>query len=400
MQEKNLKRAKRRLAALPIVEDAMREIGLPKILREALGKSRYGDATLVMIKNVLSERGALYRVPQWAAEFEPDLIDDGKLNDDALGRALDRLYSIDRASLQTKCVLAAVKGSSIATDVIHNDTTSISVSGAYAVQDPGAVRLKRGHSKDHRPDLKQLVYGLSVTADGAVPIHYKIYDGNQTDDGTHQETWMTLRGLLGRSDFLYVADSKLCTEDNLRLIDRSQGRFITVVPKTRHETKEFAKSVYHSDVRWEKLWRRKMTRRKDTYDQFEVAAGLYQLREGYVIHWFRSSEKMKRDGAERDKKIHGACEKLAELSSGKKRGPKTAKALVAAAAKIVTKGGAADWIDVVVELKDEVVYRKDSPGKPSKDSTYRRVERKIPKVVVTLNTKGLLAQRRWMECFH
>ena len=42
-----------------------------------------------------------------------------------------------------------------------------------------------GHNKDHRPDLKQLVYSLAVTADGAVPVHYKTYDGNTSDDKTH-----------------------------------------------------------------------------------------------------------------------------------------------------------------------------------------------------------------------
>ena len=46
-----------------------------------------------------------------------------------------------------------------------------------------AIQLKRGHSKERRPDLKQLVYSLCVTSDGAVPVHFKAYDGNQTDDG-------------------------------------------------------------------------------------------------------------------------------------------------------------------------------------------------------------------------
>jgi hypothetical protein len=54
--------------------------------------------------------------------------------------------------------------------------------GAYDGQNAKAVQLKRGHSKQHRPDLKQLVYSLCVTRDGAVPVHFKAYDGNQTDD--------------------------------------------------------------------------------------------------------------------------------------------------------------------------------------------------------------------------
>jgi hypothetical protein len=52
-----------------------------------------------------------------------------------------------------------------------------------------------------------------------------------------------LRGILGRSDFLYVADSKLCVSKTLLDIDRGQGRFITVVPRTRGETEEFRGKV-------------------------------------------------------------------------------------------------------------------------------------------------------------
>jgi transposase len=48
---------------------------------------------------------------------------------------------------------------------------------------PRPFSSSAGTSKERRPDLKQLVYSLCVTADGAVPVHFKAYDGNQTDDG-------------------------------------------------------------------------------------------------------------------------------------------------------------------------------------------------------------------------
>src|SRR6516225_7696920 len=106
---------------------------------------------------------------------------------------------------------------------IHNDTTSVMVRGAYDGQNPKAVQLKRGHSEERRPDLKQLVYSLCITADGAVPVHFKAYDGKETDDGIHLETWNRLRTLLQHPRFIYVADCKLCTEKNLRTIDGERG---------------------------------------------------------------------------------------------------------------------------------------------------------------------------------
>jgi len=56
-----------------------------------------------------------------------------------------------------------------------------------------------------------------------------------------------------RSDFLYVADSKLCVSETLLNMDRSQGRFITVVPRTRSEVDQFQQKVEASLVRWEKV---------------------------------------------------------------------------------------------------------------------------------------------------
>jgi transposase len=80
-------------------------------------------------------------------------------------------------------------------------------------------------NKDHRPDLKQLVFGLNVTADGAVPISHDIYSGNRTDDTIHLGNVDSLRQLLGRSDFIYVADSKLATRKNLGDVLQTGRRF-------------------------------------------------------------------------------------------------------------------------------------------------------------------------------
>ncbi len=101
---------------------------------------------------------------------------------------------------------------------IHQDTTSVKLGGAYTGQQRRAVQLRRGYSKDHRPDLLQLVYELSVTQDGAIPLLFKAHHGNRTDDTLHWQNWQMLRGLLGCSDFLYVADSKLCVSETLPTI--------------------------------------------------------------------------------------------------------------------------------------------------------------------------------------
>ena len=67
-----------------------------------------------------------------------------------------------------------------------------------------------------------------MDADGGVPVQFRCLDGNASDSQTHIETWDTLCTVAGRADFLYVADSKPCSHDNMNHIHRAGGRFVTV----------------------------------------------------------------------------------------------------------------------------------------------------------------------------
>ncbi len=82
---------------------------------------------------------------------------------------------------------------------LHNDSTTVTFSGGYHGA-TGTVRggkatpvITYGHNKDHRPDLKQLLCVLTICADGAVPIAFRVEDGNTADDVTHIPTWDELR---------------------------------------------------------------------------------------------------------------------------------------------------------------------------------------------------------------
>lgn len=73
-----------------------------------------------------------------------------------------------------------------------------------------------------------MLFILTTEAEGGVPVQFRVADGNPNDSQTHIETWESLRALSGRADFLYVADSKLCSRDNMDHIHRAGGRFVTV----------------------------------------------------------------------------------------------------------------------------------------------------------------------------
>jgi len=196
------------VGALPILNRVLEQMKLKEFLQGYLPhedgrtKLRSYRALMVLIRNTLTARAPIYGVGEWACGYAPDLLglapaDMELLNDDRVGRALDKLYQADHSSLALSVAAHVVKHFHVKLDQLHNDSTTISFFGAYDQQgietpDPDRsdpVSITWGHSKDHRPDLKQLLYILTVAQDGAVPIHYRAASGNVTDDRTHRDTW-------------------------------------------------------------------------------------------------------------------------------------------------------------------------------------------------------------------
>ncbi len=331
----------------------------------------------------------MYALRQWAYHFDLKLDDGSEIGDDRLGRALERLFAADRATLQTEIVLQVIKSFNLKMDQLHNDTTSISTYGSYESQDPKAVKLKRGHSKDHRPDLKQLVYSLCVTRDGAVPVHFKCYDGNRTDDTIQLETWNSLRVLLQTPKFIYVGDSKLCVEESMRKIDREHGFFVTMVPKTRSEVTEFAETLEAGNVIWERCLRKRSTREGSEFDTFDVALGHYQLREGFRVFWFKSSQKKKKDLVARTTRIQRAIKKFEEMDLRRLRGPKTQDAVKNRIESILKRYNVKEYIRVEIEMETEQEFKALTRGKPTSETKYKKVTKYTPRLRIHRNVEAI-----------
>ena len=220
------------IGALPVVNAVLDRLGFDELLGSYLpepdSRCALAPATAigVLVRNLCVSRMPLYGLSSWAKSYEPSLLglekgDVGRLNDDRVGRALDQLFAADRASLITALSLRVIRRFGVEVKELHNDSTSIVLFGAYrsatgeeraGVRPPAA---ERGFSKDHRGDLLQLVEILTVSADGAVPIAHRLADGSTEDSTTHVETWDQLVSMLGTGDFVYTADCKLATRDNM-----------------------------------------------------------------------------------------------------------------------------------------------------------------------------------------
>ncbi len=239
--------------------------------------------------------------------------------------------------------------------------------------------LNFGHNKDHRPDLKQLLFSLTVSRDGAVPIHYKAFDGNITDDKTHIQIWENLRRIAGRSDFIYVADSKLCTREQMNYITKEGGRFITVLPETRKECGWFKNWLRKHPIDWQELLRKPNHRRPQSsehiYWGFEspMPSG-----EGYRIIWILSSQKQDQDAQNRQRKIDKTIMALDKLK-GKvgTRKWKTKEQISKAVEDIFEKHSSGDLFEWKMVSQEIETYKQKGKGRPGNKTEYVKIVKQI-----------------------
>ncbi|EQD29356.1 Transposase-like protein, partial [mine drainage metagenome] len=149
---------------------------------------------------------------------------------------------------------------------------------------------------------------LTVSADGAVPVHYRVADGSTEDSTTHRATWDLLCQLAGRTDFLYVADSKLCTHDNLTHITNGGGHFLTILPRTRKEDGDFRSWIQTHGVDWVLV--RHQIGRDGQPDASLMAEAPWPSAEGYRVVWVLSTAKARRDADRRRSCIAHASTRL------------------------------------------------------------------------------------------
>lgn len=382
--------------ALPLVDHFVRRLRVEKFLEAYLPaqdrriRLASAEALGVLLRNLLVCREPLYGVGRWASRFAPSLLGltphkAAFLNDDRLGRALDDLFDADRPSLLLGLAARAVREFGLELDRFHNDSTTVSFQGAYRCADGRRVRgrptlvITFGHSKDHRPDLKQLLWSLTITSDGAVPVCYQALDGNTTDDQTHRTTWDVLRQISGRGDFLYVADSKLCTRGNMLYIAGQGGRFLTVLPANRKEDRRFKDWVQTHAVPWKEVLRRRNSQGKnkpeDVLQAYEDPAG---SSEGYRVVWYHSSEKEKRDRQERDEKMERAIRELVKLRdrlAARRTRLRKRKKVDEVVEEILVRTGAQRWIAVEVRREEQERFKQLRPGRPGPQTPYRRIVR-------------------------
>ncbi len=209
-----------------------------------------------------------------------------------------------------------------------------------------------------------------------MPVHCKVYDGNTTDDQAHKDTWLFLRQVVGHSDFLYVADSKLCTRENMGLIAQHQGRFLTVMPRTRAEDGWFRDHLQGNELAWREVHRQANPRRRDGPDVvYHGIEAPQRSVEGYRVLWYRSSQEEELDRQSRQDRLRKARVRLGEMRASARRGEfRTEQEAREAGERLLREGQVERWLRLRLEEEVEEEYRQAGPGRPGPKTICKRTE--------------------------
>lgn len=225
------------VGALPTIVAYLEKMKLGETIDDVVpweGDVPLGTLVEVMICNRLLNPKAQYKIGEWARKAGVcDYFDvtEEQLNDDRLGRALERVCK-HAFSVQSQLLLHVIKKFKLDVRNIHYDISNVELYGAYERQlgEDGRAQFgptpAYGRTKSGRKNVKQIQFGLNVARDGAVPIDVLPLDGNQAEVNTHIENLQRLQELLPTNSLVYTADTKLDADENLLQIKVRGGKFL------------------------------------------------------------------------------------------------------------------------------------------------------------------------------
>ena len=361
--------------AAPLVAAFCREIKLRDIIDEMVTWDPKqcclspGALIEALVINVLVARKPLYRVEEFYRDMDLGvLFGEGvtadAFNDDALGRSLSKLAAAHPNRVYLALALSAIKVHEVDVGAVHADTTSISMAGEYDREENPAIDITYGYSKDHRPDLKQFLYGLITTTDG-IPIFGELMDGNLSDKTWNQEVLERLETILpnGNNKHIYVADSALVTRGNLEIMHTQKIPFISRLPETFGIASELKEAAW-SEARWQPIG--SLTDKKDAavYRLQAFKRGLAEHDYRFVVVHSSSLDKRKEQSItamvkSRRQELEESCAALAKRSFFCEADAK--KEL-----EIFLKEHATPLFEMKTEIKEEHIQKR-RVGRPRKD---------------------------------
>jgi transposase len=359
--------------------------------------------------DALSGRSVLFRLEQFFKDRDVEhllgeSIPASKLNDDTLGRVLDRLSDAGTNTILGSLAIKVMKGFELDLSHVHHDTTSHSVHGDYLLYEweghDHPFMITHGFSKKHRPDLKQLVHSL-LCVDHGIPIYSKMLDGNASDKDINRnlipEMVKRMR-TLGRKDFVYVADSALVTKDDLALIkDWEKGFFfVSRLPMTYNECRRAIEQAVDGN-QWEEIGAisdqpKTKNRKPASYKAFESDVSLYDTTyRAVVVHSDAHDERRQKRV---DKQFAKEQEEFAKLKKSLEKIDYACLSDAQTAAALISNP---ILHELVVDIERRPQYAR---GRPKADGTRMLKETRFGlKLSMRLNQQAITRLREEAGCF-
>jgi transposase len=240
---------------LGLVAGMFEELGITEVIDKATQQDpatrivTAGHAVKAMVLNGLGFiNQQLYLVPHFfqnkpISRLIAPGIQASHLNDDTLGRALDTLYNFGVTELYSLIAATAATRLGLTPKFRHLDTTSFHVDGRYnsaEAPDEQIVHITQGYSRDHRPDLNQVMLELVVEHQAGIPVLMQPLSGNSSDSKVFGQVVSDHIAQLHTpfSSTYLVADSALYSAENLHKLAETRLKWITRVPATLTEAQE------------------------------------------------------------------------------------------------------------------------------------------------------------------
>ena len=261
---------------LGLIAGMVDELGIVEVIDNTLFQDHekrdisIGQTIKALILNGLGFTGRpMYLTPQFFATKPTEvLIGEGvkaeHLNENTIGRAMDSVYKHGVSALFSLISSRAFDALKLQPQFAHLDSTSFSVHGnGYEPSDkfittddkgnetrPSVIEITQGYSKDHRPDLSQLMLNMIVDNHAGIPMAIEALSGNSSDKATFAQTVTKYTAMITTqtAQSTIIADSALYSKDNLAILKQSKLHWITRVPETMTESKEAIESVEFKDM--------------------------------------------------------------------------------------------------------------------------------------------------------
>jgi transposase len=249
-----------------LVSAISREIGIAEKINRRIGskdprrKIQPGLAVVAMIINGLGfTNRRLYLTPQFfqskAVEFLfEEKVQPEDFNDHALGKALDEIADYGSSKLYGEVAFEIALEQALLGPRAHHDSTSFLLHGQYEDDSTEEmIEVTHGYSKDHRPDLKQVMMGLTMSGPANLPVWMEPLSGNSSDKTSFHETISHVRAfqkqLKACDDFFWIADSALYTPE--KLLACPEVYWLSRVPETIKAC-SLLTSLSSEDVNWQR----------------------------------------------------------------------------------------------------------------------------------------------------